>query len=124
VPEFYVDIRWLLERQADALPKTPQVHDFTGLVAAVARHRVNTPRLGATADASWRAAALMHTLIRLRPLPARNALFAAGVAVAYMHASGEGIDPPHGALVDLARDIDAGRADAYDAADRIHSWRI
>lgn len=25
---------------------------------------------------------------------------------------------------DLARDIDAGRADGYDAADRIRSWRI
>ena len=32
--------------------------------------------------------------------------------------------PPYGALIDLARDIDAGRADAYDAADRIRSWRI
>jgi hypothetical protein len=124
VPEFHIDIPWLLERQAETLPKHPDVHDFTALVAAVARHRVNTPRLAATADAAWRAATLMHTLIRLRPLPARNALFAAGVAVAYMHACGEGIDPPYGTLVDLARDIDTGRADAYDAADRIRTWRI
>lgn len=122
--ELHIDIRWLLERQAEVLPKHPAVHDFSGLVAAVGRHRVNTPSIGATVDNAWRAAALMHTLIRLRPLPARNALFGAGVAVAYMNAGGEGIDPPYGALIDLARDIDAGRADAYDTADRIRSWRI
>lgn len=122
--ELYVDIRWLLERQAEVLPKAPVVHDFSALVAAVGRHRVNTPKVGAVVDNAWRAAALMHALIRLRPLPARNALFGAGIAVAYMSAAGEALDAPYGALVDLARDIDAGRADAYDAADRIRSWRV
>ncbi|MCX4729107.1 toxin Doc [Streptomyces sp. NPDC090052] len=122
--ELHVDIRWLLERQAEALPKHPHIHDFSSLVAAVGRHRVNTPRVGATVDNSWRAAALMHAVIRLRPLPARNALFGVGLVVAYMDAAGEGIDAPYGALIDLARDIDTGRCDAYDAADRIRSWRI
>jgi hypothetical protein len=122
--ELFIGIRWLLERQAEVLPKHPVVHDFSGLVAAVGRHRVNTPRIGAAFDSAWRAAALMHSVIRLRPLPARNALFGAAVAVAYMDAAGEAVDPPYGALVELARDIDAGRTDAYDAADRIRSWRI
>ncbi|MEU5836421.1 toxin Doc [Streptomyces diacarni] len=122
--ELHVDIRWLLERQAEVLPKHPHVHDFSSLVAAVGRHRVNTPRIGATVDNAWRAATLLHTVIRLRPLPARNALFAAGLVVAYMHAAGEGIDPPYGALINLARDIDTGRCDAYDAADRIRTWRL
>ncbi|MFH8737620.1 MULTISPECIES: toxin Doc [unclassified Streptomyces] len=122
--ELYIDIRWLLERQAEVLPKHPTVHDFSNLVAAVGRHRVNTPKVGATVDNAWRAAALMHAIIRLRPLPARNALFGAGIAVAYMNAAGEGLDAPYGALIDLARDIDAGRSDGYDAADRIRSWRI
>nr|WP_037853613.1 hypothetical protein [Streptomyces sp. NRRL S-1824] len=122
--ELYIDIRWLLERQAEVLPKAPVIHDFSCLVAAVGRHRVNTPKVGAVVDNAWRAAVLVHSIIRLRPLPARNALFGAGVVVAYMNAAGEGIDAPYGALIDLARDIDAGRADAYDAADRIRSWRI
>jgi prophage maintenance system killer protein len=122
--ELYVDIRWLLERQAEVLPNAPVVHDFSALVAAVGRHRVNTPKVGAVVDNAWRAAALMHALIRMRPLPARNALFGVGIAVAYMSAAGEALDAPYGALVDLARDIDAGRADAYDAADRIRSWRV
>ncbi|MCX4658431.1 toxin Doc [Streptomyces sp. SID4919] len=106
------------------MPKAPVIHDFSCLVAAVGRHRVNTPKVGAVVDNAWRAAALMHCVIRLRPLPARNALFGAGVVVAYMNAAGEGIDAPYGALIDLARDIDAGRSDAYGAADRIRSWRI
>nr|WP_066951107.1 toxin Doc [Streptomyces lushanensis] len=122
--ELYIDIRWLLERQAEVLPKHPTVHDFSNLVAAVGRHRVNTPRIGTTADNAWRAAAFMHAIIRLRPLPARNALFGTGIAVAYMNAAGEGIDAPYGALIDLARDIDTGHSDAYDAADRIRTWCI
>ncbi|WP_372449239.1 toxin Doc [Streptomyces montanisoli] len=122
--DLHIDIRWLLERQAEVLPKHPSVHDFSALVAAVARHRVNTPQIGVAVDNAWRAAALMHTLIRLRPLPARNALFGSAVAVAYMDAAGEGIDPPYGALIDLSGDIAADRADVYDTADRLRSWRI
>lgn len=122
--ELHIDLRWLLERQAEVLPKHPSVHDFSSLVAAVARHRVNTPQVGVAVDNAWRAAALMHTIIRLRPLPARNALYGSAVAVSYMDAAGEGIDPPYGALIDLARDLHAGHVDGYDAADRIRSWRI
>jgi hypothetical protein len=122
--DLLIDIRWLLERQAEVLPKQPEVHDFSNLVAVVARHRVNTPQIGATVDNAWRAAALMHAIIRLRPLPARNALYGAAVAVAYMDAASEAIDPPYGAMIDLARDIDVGRTDGYNAADRIRSWRI
>lgn len=121
--ELHIDIRWLLERQAEVLPKQPEVHDFSNLVAAVARHRVNTPQVGAAVDNAWRAAALLHAIIRLRPLPARNALYGAAIVVAYLDATGEAIDAPYGALIDLACDIDAGRADGYDAADRIRAWR-
>lgn len=121
--ELHIDIRWLLERQSEVLPKHPSVHDFSNLVAAVARHRVNTPgrrrrrqRLaGGGPDARDHPAA---------PLPARNALYGAALVTAYMGAAGEAVDPPYGALIDLARDIDAGRVDGYDAADRIRSWRI
>ncbi|MFE9298393.1 toxin Doc [Streptomyces niveus] len=114
----------LLERQAEVLPKQPSVHDFSNLVAAVARHRANTPQVGISVDNAWRAASLMHTIIRLHLLPARSALFGSAIAVAYMDATSEGVNPPYGALIDLARDIDADRTDAYDVADRIRSWRI
>ncbi|MFF3765416.1 toxin Doc [Streptomyces sp. NPDC001922] len=122
--DLHIDIRWLLARQTEILPGDPGVDDYSSLVAAVARHRVNTPRLGEEADAAWRAASLLHTLVQLRPLPSRNALFACGVAVAYMHASHEGIDPPYGALIELVKDLQSGESTVYDAAGRIRSWRI
>lgn len=34
------------------------------------------------------------------------------------------MDPLYGTLIDLARDIGVGRADGYDAVDRVCSWRI
>ncbi|WP_030739067.1 hypothetical protein [Streptomyces sp. NRRL F-2890] len=123
-PIIHIDVPWLLQRHEEVMPEQPSVSDFSALVAAVARHRVDPPRLGTNSDAAWRAAALLHTLVLLKPLPAANARFACATAVAYMHISGHGIDPPHGALVDLARDIIEGKADIYTAADRLRAWRI
>jgi prophage maintenance system killer protein len=71
-----------------------------------------------------RAAALLHTLVVLRPLPSANARFACATAVAYLFVSGVGIDPPYGALVDLSRDLRSGRTDVCGAADRLRSWEI
>ena len=62
--------------------------------------------------------------MRLQPLPYRNSLYACQVTAAYMHASGEGIDPPYGALVELVRDIQSGKVSVYQAADHIRGWRI
>ncbi|OKJ95005.1 toxin Doc [Streptomyces sp. CB03234] len=121
----YIDVPWLLDVQEQAVPEDVSVADYSALVAAVARHKTRIPRpTTAEPDPAWRAAALLHTLVRLQPLPHRNSLYACQVAVAYMHASGEGIDAPYGALVDLVRDIQAAKATVYQAADRIRGWRI
>ncbi|MEU5108177.1 toxin Doc [Streptomyces sp. NPDC021354] len=119
----FIDVPWLLEVQAARLADV-SVRDYSGLVAAVARHRVNTPQIGVEPDASWRAAVLLHTIVQLRPLPVRNALYGCMVAAAYMDASGEAIDPPYGSLVDLARDITGGKANETDAAERVRAWRV
>lgn len=121
----YIDVPWLLDVQEQAVPEDVTVADYSSLVAAVARHKTRIPRPAAVEpDAAWRAAALLHTLVRLQPLPYRNSLYASQVTAAYMHASGEGLDPPYGALVELVRDIQAGKANVYQAADRIRSWRL
>ncbi|WP_424216608.1 toxin Doc (plasmid) [Streptomyces sp. BI20] len=120
--DLHIDIRWLLERQVEVLPTQPAVHDYSALAAAVGRHRVRTPSIDAEVDNAWRAAVLMHTVIRLRPLPARNALFGAALAVAYLYAADEEIEIPHGGLVDLARAIHLGRADAFDTAVHLRAW--
>ncbi|MET8537906.1 toxin Doc [Streptomyces sp. NPDC005065] len=121
----YIDVPWLLDVQEQAVPEDVTVADYSALVASVARHKTRIPRpTTAGPDAAWRAAALLHTLVRLQPLPYRNSLYACQVAAAYMHASGEGIDPPYGALVELVRDIQSGKANVYQAGDHIRSWRI
>ncbi|MFB7664261.1 toxin Doc [Kitasatospora sp. NPDC056138] len=119
-----VDIRWLLDVQELASPEDLTVRDYSALQAAVARHRVNTAQLGHDADPAWCAAALMHTIVLLRPLPVRNNLYACMATAAYMHAADEGIDPPYGALVELARDVAEGTSDVFSAARRIRAWRI
>jgi hypothetical protein len=69
------------------------VRDYFAIVAAVTRHRVNTPHIEiGRPDTYWRVAALLEQLVLLRPLPARNEYFAYGVAVACIRASGETVD--------------------------------
>ena len=71
-PVIHIDVPWLLQRHEEVLPDQPTVNDFSALVAAVARHRVDPPRLGVDSDPAWRAAALLHTLALLKPLPLRT----------------------------------------------------
>ncbi|GHF00311.1 toxin Doc [Streptomyces fumanus] len=120
----HIDVPWLLQRYEDVLPGRPAVGDLSALVAAVARHRVDPPRPGVAADPAWRAAALLHTLAVLKPLPSANARFACATAVAYLSVCGAAVDPPRGALAGLARDLMSGAADVYRAADRLRSWQI
>ncbi|MET9378053.1 toxin Doc [Streptomyces sp. NPDC002992] len=121
----HIDVPWLLDVQEQAVPEDVSVADYSALVAAVARHKTRVPRPAMSEpDPAWRAAALLHTVIRLQPLPYRNSLYACQVAAAYMHASGEDIDPPYGAMVGLVRDIQAGKAGVYEAADRIRTWCV
>ncbi|MDQ0596547.1 hypothetical protein QF037_000892 [Streptomyces canus] len=101
------------------------VADYSALVAAVARHKTKLPTLqAADPDAAWRAAALMHTIVRLEPLPYRNGLYAAFVTAQYMSQSGEGIDPPYGALSELVRKIRDTRLRVPEVADQLRSWKI
>ncbi|MEV8022355.1 toxin Doc [Streptomyces sp. NPDC086554] len=122
----YIDVAWLLDVQEFAVaPEDMTVSDYSTLVAAVARHKTKLPTLeSADPDAAWRAAALLHTIVRLEPLPYRNSLYAAFVAAQYMDQSGEGIDPPYGALSDLVRKIRESRISVYAVADQIRSWKV
>ncbi|MET9853161.1 toxin Doc [Streptomyces sp. NPDC006450] len=122
--ELHIDIRWLLDRQEELLGKELGVLDYSGLVAAVARHRVNTPALAADEpDAYWRAAALLEQLVLLRPLPARNEYFGYGVAVAYIRSSGKTVDEVFEPWRNLINDIRALRLNVFDVADRLRSLR-
>ncbi|WP_405876817.1 toxin Doc [Streptomyces sp. NBC_00005] len=122
--QLHIDIRWLLDRQERVLGKDLAVNDYSSLVAAVARHRVNTPHLEVDQpDAYWRAAALLDTTVLQRPLPARNELYGYAVALAYLQASGETVEAPREQWIQLIDDIRALRLDVYDIAARLRSWR-
>ncbi|MXM66125.1 toxin Doc [Streptomyces sp. HUCO-GS316] len=122
--ELLIDVRWLLDRQERVLGKDLEVHDYSVLVAAVSRHRVNTPNLDVgEPDAYWRAAVLLDTIVLQRPLPARNELYGYAVAVAYIEASGETVAASREAWIQLVEDIKAIRLTSYDIADRLRSWR-
>ncbi|MFE0631957.1 toxin Doc [Streptomyces sp. NPDC058864] len=123
-PVIHIDVPWLLRRHEQALPDQHVISDFSALVAAVARHRVDPPRLGIDPDAGWRAAALLQTLLLLRPLPTLNVRYACAVVIAYMHASGEGLDSPYGELVELCKDLMVHKEDVFGAAARIRRWRV
>ncbi|GHH73232.1 hypothetical protein GCM10018793_11580 [Streptomyces sulfonofaciens] len=121
----YIDVSWLLDVQERAMPEDVSVADYSALVAAVARHKTKMPTLAASdPDAAWRAAALLHAIVRLEPLPHLNSLYAALVAAQYMGQSGEGVDPPYGALSGLVRKVRDGDADVYSAAEQLRTWRI
>ncbi|MFJ3519790.1 toxin Doc [Streptomyces sp. NPDC090131] len=122
--ELHIDIRWLLDRQEELLGKDLGIQDYSGLVAAVARHRVNTPMLGNEPDAYWRAAALLEQIVLVRPLPARNEYFGYGVAGAYLRASGQAVDDAFEPWHALITDIRALRLNVYDVADRLRSLRL
>ncbi|WP_030759938.1 hypothetical protein [Streptomyces sp. NRRL F-2664] len=121
--ELHIDHRWLLERQ-EALFKDVEVADHSALVAAVARHRVNTPSLEVDVpDAYWRAAALLDAIVLLRPLPSSNEYFAYGVAVAYIEASGRAVDASYRQWRDLITDIRMLRVSVFEVAARLRSWQ-
>ncbi|WP_371524931.1 toxin Doc [Streptomyces sp. NBC_01283] len=122
----HIDVSWLLDIQETALDDDDvSVADYSALVAAVARHKTRMPTLEASdPDAAWRAAALLHTIVQLEPLPHRNSLFAVFVAAQYMDQSGEGIDPPYGALSDLVRKVRETRVSVYTVAQALRTWKV
>lgn len=120
--ELHIDVRWLLDRQEDIFGKDLAVLDYSGLVAAVARHQVDIPSANVTApDACWRAAALLETIVLQRPLPDRNELYGHGVAASYLAASGAHIEASTELWMDLVDDIRALRVTIHDVADRLRS---
>lgn len=122
--ELHIDIRWLLDRQEELLGKELGVRDYSGLVAAVARHRVNTPQLEAgEPDACWRAAALLEQLVLLRPLLNPQRVLRVWRGGGVPPGLGEEVDDSFEPWRDLIADIRALRLTVYDIADRLRSWR-
>lgn len=83
-----IDRGWLLDVAHQYLGSDPDVTDYGSLAAAVARHADEVMGMPVYSEPHHRAAALMQTLVRLHALEARNELFGAVGAAAYLTASG------------------------------------
>ncbi|MFF7183584.1 toxin Doc [Streptomyces sp. NPDC008121] len=121
--EYFIDYRWILERQEEMLDGDLAVNDFSVFVGMAARHRVDPPRHDQNhPDAFWRAAVLLEECVLLRPLPARSELFGHALAVAYLEMHGERITTKFEVWRDLINDIRLLRVDSYAIAKQLRSW--
>lgn len=114
----HVDRAWLLSAAHDYLGSDPDITDYGALAAAVARHADEVMGRPVYAGEHHRAAALMHLLIRVPALEARNELFGAVVAAAYLTASGVPVTVDAKDAVALAGRVRDG-LDVRDLADEI-----
>lgn len=120
--EYFIDHRWILERQTELLPGDMSVNDYSVIVGMARRHKVDPPRHDQVSDAFWRAAVLLEECVLLRPLPSRNELFGHGLAIAYLELSGHQVHAKFEVWRDLINDIRLLRVTSYDIADRLRSW--
>lgn len=119
-----VDLAWLLEVSRLAGAGDPAPEDFGVPMAAVARHQALLLDQEVYPGTVTRAAALAHTLGRLRWLEHSNMTVAVAVTVAYLQAAGRAVKPgPEeiGALVDELRDEDCTAA---RVADILRAWPV
>ncbi|MEV0442904.1 toxin Doc [Streptomyces spectabilis] len=119
--EYFIDYRWILERQEEILPGDLSVNDYSVFVGMAARHKVDPPRHDQVSDAFWRAAVLLQECVLLRPLPTRNELFGHGLAVAYLELSGHRVHTKFEPWRDLISDIRGVPLDSYQIADRLRA---
>jgi len=101
-----VDLAWILEVAHRAGEQDPAPDDFGVPLSAVERHKAVLMEHDVYEGSVARAAALAHTLGRLRWLERSNMTVAVASAVAYLRAAGRDVKPGReeaGALVDELR---------------------
>ena len=108
-----IDMPWILEVARLAGAGDPAPDDFGVPMAAVARHQAALLDQDVYPGPVARAAALAHTLGRLRWLEKANMTVAVAVTVAYLHAAGRVVKP---AQEDVTALVDELRDDACTAA--------
>jgi hypothetical protein len=119
----YVDLSWILEVAERAGHRDPAPDDLGVPIAAVARHRAELLETPVYGGAYARAAALVHTLGRLRWLERSNLSVACAVAVMYLEASGIPTTPTRKQLTALAGELYDPNCTTTRIAALLRTWR-
>jgi prophage maintenance system killer protein len=112
------ELLWLAER----LPGDPAADDLGALEAAAFRHqagRMDTDYYGSV----WlKAAALLHTVVLLRPLEHSNHGFGFLAARGFLEANGISIDPKPSELHAVFTAVEPGMAGVHAVARVLRQW--
>jgi prophage maintenance system killer protein len=106
----YLATRTLL-RLAEGIEGDPAVRDYSALVAAHERHRATLLGQPIHTDPIDAAAALLHAIVHLRPLEARNDIFAWLAAYALCGLNGVTLKATPEQAVELVRAAERGELD-------------
>lgn len=117
----YAEVPMLLQ-VAEHILGDPQADDLGVLPAAVARHRAEAMGQDVYGSIWLKAAALLHTLVRLPALEHSNGQFGWLAAVAFLRVNGHTLTyPPKDAAV-LVRDAIAGAKSVKEIALQLRQW--
>ncbi|PQM20733.1 hypothetical protein Sfr7A_26385 [Streptomyces xinghaiensis] len=107
---------------AGELPGDPACEDLSKLDAVLARPCARY--LGReVCGTDWlKAAAMLETAVRLRPLEKHNDLFAWVIARVFLDMNGHWLDAPPEAALDLVSDSRHGRVTVPQIAARLRKW--
>ncbi|MFJ4843289.1 fic family toxin-antitoxin system, toxin component [Streptomyces sp. NPDC088746] len=119
----HIDLSWILEVAERAGHHDPAPEDLGVPLAAVARHQAQLLETPVYQGAFARAAALVHTLGRLRWLEQSNLSVACAVAVMYLEASGVPVAPTREQLSALAHELHDPKCTAAGIAVLLRAWR-
>ena len=118
-----VDLSWILDVARLAGQDDPAPIDYGVPIAAVERHRSVLTGQEIYHGPFVRAAALAHTLARLRWLERSNLAVAVAVAHAYLDAAGVDVKPTQERVAELAGELRSARATAESVAAVLRTWR-
>lgn len=111
----YLALRTLL-RLAEGIEGDPAVRDYSAMVAAHERHRAQLLGHPIHASPVEAAAALLHAIVRLQPLEARNDIFGSLAAYALLRLNDIAIKATPRQAIELARAVERGELNEQEIA--------
>ncbi|GGO99676.1 fic family toxin-antitoxin system, toxin component [Wenjunlia tyrosinilytica] len=120
----HVDLSWILEVARRAGQDDPAPEDYGVPIAAVERHRAVLAGQQVYHGNYARAAALTHTLGRMRWLERSNLRVAVAVAHGYLLAAGTEVKLSQSGVSALAAELKRPESTAASVTEVLKSWRV